>query len=408
MDSARAARITNELKHNEIDGWVIIDQINHGKSAVVLRAEKGDETAAIKVFDPDLVERFGREIQLERINRERGLIGQSHPHLIKIIGGGACEDSDFLYVIHEYLQSKDLNQVLNSVPRQSYRKIEIKFLASIWKMLCTLKNGKIIGIKDKSEAYLSNEIYEACSQLSEDGKISEFIWDELTEGADELKDAFFQMKGPREERVRYFKKVTTDATLSKIKVETFRDFVFGYLANLLSPGTMDHLDIVATNVHRYQNSLIWYGLFAGLHRESKIMSEFNVLGRRVLRDIVKEYSILDSPTCDISLDELEVLLSSNAKPIPFRAFSSNRLEVELMPCISTFLKWPTKDYAEQLGLFSQYYDSPYQKDLLHKLGTLLAQAADVQKQISESLSDPKVSSSAKRTKKGKRDRPKKP
>ncbi len=117
MDAVRAKNLANKLKGREIGGWEIFDYINHGKSAVVLKAQRKGEEAAIKVFDAELIERFGRETQLIRIQREKELIGKGHPNLIEIKDGGECRDTCSIYLVMEYLPWRNLNQVLAELPR---------------------------------------------------------------------------------------------------------------------------------------------------------------------------------------------------------------------------------------------------------------------------------------------------
>ncbi len=117
MDQVRAKRIAGELQGKEVGGWTVLDYINNGKSALVVKASRKGEDAALKIFDPDLVERFGRDTQLGRIEREKSLIGKLHPNLIEIKDGGACAKTDYLFVAMAYLPHKNLSQILAHVPR---------------------------------------------------------------------------------------------------------------------------------------------------------------------------------------------------------------------------------------------------------------------------------------------------
>lgn len=103
MDRARADRFFAELRHEEVSGWTVLDMLGNGKSAVVFRAEKQGKSCALKIFDPELVERFGEDVQLERVRRELLLKGHDHEGLIQIIDGGRCESTDLIYVAMEYL-----------------------------------------------------------------------------------------------------------------------------------------------------------------------------------------------------------------------------------------------------------------------------------------------------------------
>lgn len=121
MDYILAARMSAELVGKEVGGWKATELLGVGKSAMVLKAERGDIEAALKIFDPDLIEKYGEDTQLGRIDRERRLIGQSHDHLVKIFDGGKCSTTGHLFVTMECIPAKDLAQVLTSVPHDRIR-----------------------------------------------------------------------------------------------------------------------------------------------------------------------------------------------------------------------------------------------------------------------------------------------
>jgi serine/threonine protein kinase len=121
MDKMLAARMAAEIVGSEVGGWRALGLVGSGKSAIVMRAEKAGLIAALKVFDPDLIEKYGEATQLGRIERERRLIGKSHPHLVRIFDGGKCSITGRLFVGMEYLPDKDLSQLLTVVPRDRIR-----------------------------------------------------------------------------------------------------------------------------------------------------------------------------------------------------------------------------------------------------------------------------------------------
>lgn len=118
MDSVRAKHLEKELLGKCLNGWTVGIFISNGKSAAVFHAsnEAGD-VGAIKVFDRELVEKQGKECQLERIKREKSLVGQHHPNLIKILDGGYSEDNDYCFVVMEYLPGNTLSDIIPTFPR---------------------------------------------------------------------------------------------------------------------------------------------------------------------------------------------------------------------------------------------------------------------------------------------------
>jgi len=114
------ALLQRELKRvfwSRVAGWTILNRLDSGKSAVVFQASRDSESAAIKIFDPEMVERYGKNVQLGRIERELRLKGKHHPNLIKILDGGECKSTGYLFVAMELIDAPNLASVLSSVPQ---------------------------------------------------------------------------------------------------------------------------------------------------------------------------------------------------------------------------------------------------------------------------------------------------
>ena len=123
MDAVVAQRMAAELVNREIGGWNVTEYVNCGKSAIVLRGRREEKVAALKVFDPDLVQRFGRASQLARIEREKALVGKNHPSLVSIFDGGECPQTSYLFVAMEFIEAPNLAAVLQTLPRDRIRSV---------------------------------------------------------------------------------------------------------------------------------------------------------------------------------------------------------------------------------------------------------------------------------------------
>ncbi|MDR7867747.1 MAG: protein kinase [Sporomusaceae bacterium] len=123
MDETRARRMSEELIGKSIGKWKIIEYINNGKSALVFKGMFRKKIGAVKIFDPELIERFGKGTQLERIQRELLLRGKKHDNLISIIDGGECSATGHLFVVMNYLNMPSLDSVIKNVPNENIRKI---------------------------------------------------------------------------------------------------------------------------------------------------------------------------------------------------------------------------------------------------------------------------------------------
>jgi serine/threonine protein kinase len=115
MNSIRAKALAQDLLGKSVGGWHVQAYLNHGKSAILCLAEKDGLQAALKIMDPDIVERYGGpDAQRKRIERERSLIGKMHPNLIQIYDGG--EDGDRFFVVMEYFEGRNLADALQEIP----------------------------------------------------------------------------------------------------------------------------------------------------------------------------------------------------------------------------------------------------------------------------------------------------
>ncbi|TWC65487.1 serine/threonine protein kinase [Pseudomonas sp. SJZ103] len=118
MDSAEAKVFSDSLlKGGPLAGWELLRYLSHGKSAVVMEARQDALIAVIKVFHPGLIEHYGRDAQIIRINRERSLIDKQHENIVRVLDAGSCEETGQLFVAMDLAAGRPLSDVLNLIPR---------------------------------------------------------------------------------------------------------------------------------------------------------------------------------------------------------------------------------------------------------------------------------------------------
>ena len=115
MDKNIAARMEADLTGKVLGGWTIGPRLGQGKSAVVFHASRGGDEGAVKVFDRELVQRYGVDAQNERGEREKKLVGQHHPNLIGILDAGYDDGLDLFFVVMEFFNGKNLGDALSDV-----------------------------------------------------------------------------------------------------------------------------------------------------------------------------------------------------------------------------------------------------------------------------------------------------
>jgi len=116
MDRAKALEIGNRLKGAQVAGWSIERLIDNGKSAAVFKARRENDLAAIKIFDTDLIAKFGGEALLVRNERERSLLNHDCQSLVKMIDAGVDDNSGLHFLAMEYIEGRSLAECLDDIP----------------------------------------------------------------------------------------------------------------------------------------------------------------------------------------------------------------------------------------------------------------------------------------------------
>ena len=118
MDRVKALEIQCQLQGQMLQQWQITSLINFGKSAAVFRGKNLQDgtTVAIKIFDDELIAKYGDTAQLKRIERELELIGKSHPNMVEILGGGFDGVTKNHFIVMEFLPGKNIKDCLDQIP----------------------------------------------------------------------------------------------------------------------------------------------------------------------------------------------------------------------------------------------------------------------------------------------------
>jgi hypothetical protein len=186
---------------------------------------------------------------------------------------------------------------------------------------------------------LPPELMEILFELLESGEIREHSLDRITRRVP-LPNIHREMNGPREERVQLLNRTLGELASGEPDNENLNSFLAGLLTAYVGPGTLDYTALLRPHLHRLPGALVWYGLIAGLQGASSVQSFGMGLGRRIIRDVLRNEGFLDLPTCDISMAELSVI--SRASSFDFRTASRNHIEIEIAPCTNVMLRlYPT-------------------------------------------------------------------
>ena len=125
-----------ELVGTEVQGWRLKEVLGNGADGIVYIGEKEGEEAAVKILFPEVVEKYGFEEALQRIELQLILKGEKHhPNLVQVTEGGkASELPDTLYLVMERVSGISLDKAIATAPRHAIPSL-IQQLANAAKFL---------------------------------------------------------------------------------------------------------------------------------------------------------------------------------------------------------------------------------------------------------------------------------
>jgi len=177
----------------------------------------------------------------------------------------------------------------------------------------------------------ADEVVEILSILSSTGEIDEKLWRRIVGENEILRAAPTQMRGNMENRIVFLESAFQVLVLHKLESRELAAFAGGLLLSFLGPSFMRHGEMVEMFSGISPSVALWYGLCSGVQPSSELLDDSRGLGRRVARELFHQHSPWSRPRADISFEELEILLGSEAPNEEFRTANPNVFEVEVLP-----------------------------------------------------------------------------
>ena len=105
------------FRYYKFGDYEITEMINYGKSAVVFKGyNANDKQVAIKIFDNELIARYGETTQKQRIFRENTLKNHNIDGLVDILDGGTFTfektETEYFYIVMPFLQGCNLKEYI--------------------------------------------------------------------------------------------------------------------------------------------------------------------------------------------------------------------------------------------------------------------------------------------------------
>src|SRR4051812_6548612 len=121
-----ARRIAQDFDGKTVGGCLVEGYHSHGASSVVLRGRDGADRVAIKIYGKHLINEADEAqatAELERIQRQVELGKTPHPNIVQTRRAGQCPESDYHFLIMDFVDDKTLEELLSDIPRDRIRAI---------------------------------------------------------------------------------------------------------------------------------------------------------------------------------------------------------------------------------------------------------------------------------------------
>lgn len=151
--------------------------------------------------------------------------------------------------------------------------------------------------------------------------------------------------GPFDARMSVFLKVVEEIQRSTRGAET-DSFAVGYFCNRILPGSFAHSKVLTRLVEFFPSALIWYGTFCSTSPGFDTRHFGSGLFAKLGRDITQPFSFAQRPQCDLSLDELEVLMRATVRADAIKPIQQKIAAVALLPGLNVFSRFMPDEDAQ--------------------------------------------------------------
>ncbi len=158
-----------------------------------------------------------------------------------------------------------------------------------------------------------------------------------------LGDIALEMNGPFDGRMGVFLRAVGEIQRTSRGGDT-DSFAVGYFCNRILPGSFTHGGVLARLVEFFPSALIWYGMLSATAPGFDVRLFGRGLMAKLGRDIAQPFSFAHRPRCDLSLDELEVLMRAPVRADTIKPIHQKIASIALLPGVDVFSRFsPDED-----------------------------------------------------------------
>lgn len=241
------------------------------------------------------------------------------------------------------------------------------------------------------ESFLSPQLSAALVTHIKGSSENNMVQNVLLECYPRIREIEMDINGPFDARMGHFLRAVEVIQSSSQGAET-NSLAVAYFCNRILPGSFAHVKVLVRLVEFFPSVLVWYGMFCSTSTEFNARHFGNGLFEKLGRDMSQPFSFAQRPQCDLSLEELEVLMRASIKPEVIKPIQQKIASVALLPGLDVFSRFAPdddghggRDYPamkveisdERLTRATQLLDEA--ASLLHQLGGQEGRAPTVSK-----------------------------
>lgn len=270
------------------------------------------------------------------------------------------------------------------------RKSDKNDILIIWNIVSELFNNNTLYFQDHftNKKEFLKFIFDASLEISEMNKISRKTWNSSPYNLPIIENFTIDFEqNTREFRVSIFEDIINSLLTDKSIEKNFISFIAAYLASQISPGSLKFSQLLLPYIDFLPSILLWYGFIAGLYKNSEINNYSDGFGWRILNSLIKRNSIFETPVCDISLDELEILRRSNPSYLRnIRTENNTFINIEIAPTILLPLELKIDNKNEKNSLsYNENNDKQFMSQIRLKIKELYDMSAGIENQQNKKI-----------------------
>lgn len=202
------------------------------------------------------------------------------------------------------------------------------------------------------------------------GSVDELELDNILASSFSVTNEAKMIGGAFNNRVSGFNSLAAVVESSSLPVDQ-KSICMAYYCNRILPGSLSHVEVLRDKVKSYPDIVFWYAVFACLSDEFDIRNIASGVCIKIIRDLVSPVDFEARPSCDISIDELEVLSRLSLKASTIKPRQRRTMRVSLLPGVEIDIAFGEAETREKIP--DQYHNQPDSK----KIRSLLFEALEL-------------------------------